>query len=128
MNEVQFNFDYVILMIGALVPFITALVKKFGVPDWQSGLMTLFISAVGAGFEQIIDIGIGNVNWELFLGDWAQVWGIALLTWLGLSRNATDKLLAVIPKGLGRVGTTSTSAGYNAETSTSAGSSDQSGA
>lgn len=128
MNEVQFNFDYVILLIGALVPFITALVKKFGVPDWQSGLMTLVISAVGAGLEQVIDIGIGNVNWELFLGDWAQVWGIALLTWLGLTRTATDKLIAVVPKGLGRVSPTGASAGYNAETGTSAGSSDQSGA
>ena len=128
MNEVQFNFDYVILMIGALVPFITALVKKFGTPDWQSGLMTLVISAVGAGFEQVIDIGIGNVNWELFLGDWIQVWSIALLTWMGLSRTATDKLLAVIPKGVGRVSTTGVSTGYNAETGASAGSSDQSGA
>lgn len=99
----EFNWDYALLVLGALVPFFTAFVKRKGTPDWQSGLITVVGSAIAATGQGIAEVGAGDLTWDMLAGDTVQVWGVALATWLGLTSDATDRVLAATKGFIGRV-------------------------
>lgn len=94
MDSLNFNWDYLLVLLGALVPFITAIVKKVGTPDWQSGLMTLVFSALAATANLLGEGDFSEIwdNPEVFFSDVGQVWVVALTSWLGLTSDATSKV------------------------------------
>jgi len=79
-----------LFLIGALLPFVTALVTKFKTPDWQKGLVSM-IGACLAG-TAISALSDGTITWETWAQDSVTIWLTHLATWLGVSSQAVAKL------------------------------------
>ena len=71
-------------------------------PNWQSGLITLTGAAILGVAEQALDAGLQNFTWELYLGDAIQIWIVSLVTWLGVSSDATKNLMKATPGFIGK--------------------------
>jgi hypothetical protein len=83
--------DGILLIVGIVVPFITALGAKYDAPDWLKGLISITASAIIAYVRLQIDSN-QEVTWEAFVNGFIQVWGAALITWLGITADAVARV------------------------------------
>ena len=101
MDEFNFDYDVLTLAIGVLIPFVTAIVKKAGSPDWQSGLITVTVTALYAALDELTAGGVDTFDVETFAATFLSVWTTALLSWLGLTSDATNKVMGRTPGVVG---------------------------
>lgn len=82
-----------IVLLGALTPFLTAIVTKLQDPDWFKGLVSLTAS-VALGL-----VGSLESSGEIVLSDvitnGLSVWGLHLMTYFGISKEAVSKVAKV---------------------------------
>ena len=96
------NIEPWVVIVGALTPFLTAVAAKLNTPDWWKGLLSITWAAIAGIVGGFVDAPSG-FDWSLAWADGAGVWSTHLLTWLGISAAAVDKLhVATAQIGLGK--------------------------
>jgi hypothetical protein len=80
-----------LVFLGALTPFITAILTKLRDPDWFKGLVSMTL-AVGAGVLASLQASDGEIVLQEVLHNGFGVWLVHLMTYFGVSKDAVDSL------------------------------------
>lgn len=79
-----------LLLVGAGMPFVTALLTKARSPDFFKGVVSLMLALVVAVGNTIL--ADGGSGWQTIGNDAIVVWSAHLITWLGVTGTAVKKL------------------------------------
>lgn len=65
------HIDTTLALLGLLTPFVTALIARARIPDWQSGLISAVVTAtVVLVKQQLVD---DTLTWATFFNGWLQI-------------------------------------------------------
>lgn len=65
--------DTTLVLLGLATPFLTALLAKARIPDWQSGLISVAVTAAVVLLKQgLVD---NTLTWATFINGWIQILG-----------------------------------------------------
>lgn len=76
--------DTTLVLLGLVTPFLTALLAKGRIPDWQSGLISVAVTSAVVLLKQgLVD---DTLTWATFINGWIQIMGAHLGSFfLGMS-------------------------------------------
>lgn len=80
-----------LLLVGALIPFVTALLTKWKAPDAVQAVVTITLAAAVAVVRTIIDSDL-ELTWHIFAVGFVEVWCTSLVTWLGATSDLTARV------------------------------------
>jgi small basic protein len=80
-----------LLLAGALIPFVTALLTRWKAPDAVKAGVSIAAAAAVAVARTAIDDGL-DLTWHVFSTGFVEVWCTALVTWLGATGDFTARL------------------------------------
>lgn len=92
--------DQWIVLCGLVVPFATALIKRFGAPDWISTIITGALSALVA--FTVEGLQAGDLTFDRWLNSAIVCFVTALVSWLATS-DPVAWLNRRVPGGIGGV-------------------------
>jgi hypothetical protein len=96
-----------LIFLGALTPFVTAIITKLRDPDWFKGLVSMTV-AVGVGVVASLDSSGGDIVAREVLSNAFGVWLVHLMSYFGISKDAVARLakatVKFAPVGLKRSG------------------------
>jgi hypothetical protein len=90
--------DQWLVLLGMVVPFATAVIKRFGAPDWVSSLITLVLSASVSFVVELLQAG--DLTFDRWRNGAIQVGLTALVTWFFAS-DPISWLNRRVPGGIG---------------------------
>lgn len=91
----EFNIDTsmnFLVFLGALTPFLTAVLTRLRDPEWFKGVVSLTVAAVAGAFAAIQDSGLDAVSVQEIVQHGFAVWLVHLMTYFGLTKDAVTKL------------------------------------
>lgn len=80
-----------LIFLGALTPFVTAVLTKLRDPDWFKGLVSMTL-AVGSGVLASLESTSGEIVLQETLHNAFGVWLVHLMTYFGISKEAVARL------------------------------------
>lgn len=90
--------DQWVVLCGLVVPFVTALIKRFGSPDWFSTLITAALSSIVA--LTVEGLQAGDLTFDRWLNSAIVAFVTALVSWLATS-DPVAWLNRRVPAGIG---------------------------
>ena len=90
--------DQWVVLLGLVVPFVTAVIKRFGSPDWFSTLITAALSSIVA--LTVEGLQAGDLTFDRWLNSAIVCFVTALVSWLATS-DPVAWLNRRIPGGIG---------------------------
>lgn len=92
------SIDQWIVLCGLVIPFATALIKRYGAPDWISTIITAALSAIVA--FTIEGLQAGDLTFNRWLNSAIVAFVTALVSWLATS-DPVAWLNRKVPTGIG---------------------------
>jgi hydrogenase maturation factor len=103
-QKVHLDVGFLTVIVGTLIPIITALITKANASSAVKALTTLTLTVIAAGIQLIIEAN-GVVNLRTFLANFAVTYIVAVASYYGLTKHVgTPAVAAVSPNnGIGKV-------------------------
>ena len=81
----------VLLILGTVTPFVTAVLTKLRDPDWWKGLVSLTSAAAIGLFAEIQNVGLDAVEAADVVRNGLLVWGVHLMAYFGVTKDMVSK-------------------------------------
>lgn len=82
----------VIMALGVLTPFVTAVLTKLRDPNWWKGVVSLTTAIAIGAFAEIQGAGLDAAQVSDIVANSLVVWGFHLMTFFGLTEDMVAKV------------------------------------